>query len=45
MSALNHPHIVKFLGRSHNPEGELMLITEFVPLGDLRNYLRGFKVL
>ena len=22
-----------------------MLITEFVPLGDLRNYLRGFKVI
>lgn len=44
MAALDHNHIVKFLGISHSPEDELMLITEFVPYGDLRKYLKKYKV-
>lgn len=44
MTALNHKHIVKFLGISHSLEDELMLITEFLPCGDLRKYLKKYKV-
>ena len=44
MAALDHTHIVKFLGISHSLEDELMLITEFVPCGDLRKYLKKYKV-
>ena len=44
MAALDHKHIVKFLGISHSLEDELMLITEFVPCGDLRKYLKKYKV-
>ena len=44
MAALDHKHIVKFLGISQSLEDELMLITEFVPSGDLRKYLKKYKV-
>lgn len=44
MAALDHKNIVKFLGISHSLEDELMLITEFVPYGDLRKYLKKYKV-
>ena len=42
VSVGNNPHVLKMLGcvTATNP---MMLVLQFVPLGNLKNYLRGMK--
>lgn len=44
MHILSHPYIVRFLGLCRDtPDGHVLIITEFMPNGDLLNYLHSPK--
>ncbi|CEF62636.1 Protein kinase domain and Serine-threonine/tyrosine-protein kinase catalytic domain and Protein kinase-like domain and Tyrosine-protein kinase, catalytic domain-containing protein [Strongyloides ratti] len=39
LSQLNHNNIVKFFGVSYNLKNEILIVMEYMNLGDLKNYL------
>ncbi|KAG7399165.1 hypothetical protein PHYBOEH_009523 [Phytophthora boehmeriae] len=41
-AAITHPHIVAFIGVAWNNLTDLMMVLEFLPLGDLATYLQRF---
>eukprot|EP01121_Diplochlamys_sp_Union-15-3_P006024 TRINITY_DN1644_c0_g1_i10.p1 TRINITY_DN1644_c0_g1~~TRINITY_DN1644_c0_g1_i10.p1 ORF type:complete len:173 (+),score=18.36 TRINITY_DN1644_c0_g1_i10:336-854(+) len=36
---LRHPHIVQYMGASRSPEGDIYLVTEYIPNGSLADKL------
>jgi len=40
LKEMRHPNIVKFLGLCKSDEGDIFIVTEFVPGGDLRHILK-----